>query len=600
MSYTSLNTLHRHYYLSPPSLPMVGPILPCFSQWQSLFLPSQTAAPNPHPTHWWCPRSSLAVLYTHLSPNHGAHPPQWQCPIPHPPQKQHPTPNSTVHPPLTGSAHSPIPHSLAVPISHSLAVPISHPLTGSAQSPILPNSNIQPPSPNSTVHPPLTGSAHSPIPHSLAVPIPHSLGLIKMAEKPKRPHLGLAQYPLLLTLEPEGHGLGGQVLELAGPEEVHVHQKDGILICDDFLLGQCLEGERCPHHHTPNPFHWQMRRKADGVWLSIGTLAQQHLENLYCSTSRHDVQLIDKAGSSWTLNLNSMDLKPSQLYDCVRRLSNSSDPSRCMARRNVAEWCPVTSSLCAQPVRWELLAAFEKGMWNHRNVRTGFTRRILHCPVFRPPWRLAPRLRTGPGATLSSPSTVPGEDQVAPAERAYKTTCTLFHKTLAEDKVLVLAIYRVRNDYLWQKYCGQKKFMAHSRPRAVRCCLERHLFHGTTASKVQPICEINFDPRVSGENGEAYGRGSYFAVDASYSHSYAKVDEASLCHMFLAKVLVGRSVRGNPVFRRPPLAHDGLLYDSCMDYAKKPQIFVIFDSCQCYPYFLIRYKLLSEPVAVDS
>uniref|UniRef100_A0A452ICG9 TCDD inducible poly(ADP-ribose) polymerase n=1 Tax=Gopherus agassizii TaxID=38772 RepID=A0A452ICG9_9SAUR len=446
---------------------------------------------------------------------------------------------------------------------------------------------------------PLSPSPELPPAPQTPHPWPHPRGLIKMAEKPKRPHLGLAQYPLLLTLEPEGHGLGGQVLELAGPEEVHVHQKDGILICDDFLLGQCLEGERCPHHHTPNPFHWQMRRKADGVWLSIGTLAQQHLENLYCSTSRHDVQLIDKAGSSWTLNLNSMDLKPSQLYDCVRRLSNSSDPSRCMARRNVAEWCPVTSSLCAQPVRWELLAAFEKGMWNHRNVRTGFTRRILHCPVFRPPWRLAPRLRTGPGATLSSPSTVPGED-LAPAERAYKTTCTLFHKTLAEDKVLVLAIYRVRNDYLWQKYCGQKKFMAHSRPRAVRCCLERHLFHGTTASKVQPICEINFDPRVSGENGEAYGRGSYFAVDASYSHSYAKVDEASLCHMFLAKVLVGRSVRGNPVFRRPPLAHDGLLYDSCMDYAKKPQIFVIFDSCQCYPYFLIRYKLLSEPVAVDS
>uniref|UniRef100_A0A8C3IEP3 Poly [ADP-ribose] polymerase n=1 Tax=Chrysemys picta bellii TaxID=8478 RepID=A0A8C3IEP3_CHRPI len=407
------------------------------------------------------------------------------------------------------------------------------------------------------------------------------------------PILEPSPYPLLLTLEPEGRGLGGQVLELAGPEEVHVHQKDGILICDNFLLGQCLEGERCLRHHTPNPFHWQMRRTADGVWLSVGTLAQQHLENLYCSTSRDNVQLMDKAGSSWTLNLNSMDLKPSQLYDRVRRLSNSSDPTSwgngCVAGRSVAEGCPVMACLCAQPVRWELLAAFEKGMWNHkltqRNVRTGFTRRILHCPIFRPPWRLAPHLRTGP---------------VAPAERAYETTCTLFHKTLAEDKALVLAVYRVRNDYLWQKYCGQKQFMAQSRPRVARCCLERHLFHGTRASKVQPICEMNFDPRVSGENGEAYGQGSYFATDASYSHTYAKVDEASLCHMFLVKVLVGSSVRGNPMFRRPPPAHDGRLYDSCTDRAKKPQIFVIFDSCQCYPYFLIRYKLLSEPVAVDS
>ncbi|CAM5169543.1 unnamed protein product [Eretmochelys imbricata] len=471
-----------------------------------------------------------------------------------------------------------------------------------------------------------------------------------MAEKPKRPHLGLAQYPLLLTLEPEGHGLGGQVLELAGPEEVHVHQKDGILICDSFLLGQCLERERCPRHHTPNPFHWQMRRQADGVWLSIGTSAQQHLENLYCSTSHHSVELVDKAGLSWTLNLNSMDLKPTQLYDRVRRLSNSGDPSR--SPYFPAEWQVYWEEwgewgewlMYEEPVRWELLAAFEKGMWNHafelrgrlynvdlkkmtqRNVRTGFTRRILRRPIFRPSWRLAPHLRTGPGATLSSPSAIPGEDpqgtywgpypaswvpkapvgtmytlaEVAPAERAYETTCTLFHKTLAEDKALVLAVYRVRNDYLWQKYCGQKKFMAQIRPCASRCFLERHLFHGTMASKVQPICEMNFDPRVSGENGEAYGQGSYFATDASYSHTYAKLGEDSLCHMFLAKVLVGRWARGKPRFRRPPPAHDGRLYDSCTDCAKKPQIFVIFDSCQCYPYFLIRYKLLSEPVAVDS
>ncbi|XP_074836506.1 protein mono-ADP-ribosyltransferase TIPARP-like [Carettochelys insculpta] len=475
-------------------------------------------------------------------------------------------------------------------------------------------------------------------------------GLLLMAEKPKRPRLGLAQCPLLLTLEPQALGLGGQVLELAGPEEVHVHQKDGIQICDNFLLGQCLQGERCPRHHTPKPFHWQMRRQADGVWLSVGTAAQQHLEKLYCSLSHHEVQLRDKYGSSWTLNLDTMKLNPFQRYDRVRRLSNTSNPS-CNPyfpsewRVYWEEWVQGQSVwlVYEEPMQWELLAAFEKGMWNHAfklhgrlynvdlkrltqsNVHTGFTRRILHRPIFRAPWYLAPHLRTGPGSTHSSLKAIPGEDpqdtywgpypaswvpkapvgamytlaEVSPAERAYQATCQLFHTTLAEDKALVLAIYRVRNDYLWQKYCSQKKFMVWGRPRGMRCPRETHLFHGTPASKVQPICEMNFDPRVCGENGSAYGQGSYFATDASYSNTYAKLGQTGLCHMFLVKVLVGRSVRGNPAFRRPPPTRNGHLCDSCTDKAKQPRIFVIFDSCQCYPYFLIRYKLLSEPVAVD-
>ncbi|XP_067391153.1 protein mono-ADP-ribosyltransferase TIPARP-like [Emydura macquarii macquarii] len=467
-----------------------------------------------------------------------------------------------------------------------------------------------------------------------------------MAEKPKHPHLGLAQYPLLLTLEPEGLGLGGQVLELAGPDEVHVHQKDGILICDDFLLGQCPEGERCPRHHTPKPFHWQMRRRKDGVWLSVGMSAQQHLEKLYCSTSHDDVQLVDKAGSSWTLNLSSIQLKSFQVYDHVRRLSNSSDPS-CnlyffvewqMYWEEYGEWLKYK-----EPLQSELLAAFEKGMWNHafklgdqlynvnlkqltqRNVRTGFTRRIRCRPKWRPPWRLVPKLQRVLGTTINSSSNIPGEAPqnnycgpypaswvpnasqgtmytlaaVAPAEMAYQTTCELFHKTLAEDKALVLGIYRVRNDYLWQKYRGQKKFMAQCRRPRARYGLEKHLFHGTLASNVQPICEMNFDPRLAGVNGMAYGQGSYFASDASYSHHYAKPGEAGLRHMFLVKVLVGRSVQGKSKFRQPPLARDGRLYDSCTDCAKNPKIFVLFDNCQCYPYFLIRYKLLSEPVTMD-
>ena len=50
---------------------------------------------------------------------------------------------------------------------------------------------------------------------------------------------------------------------------------------------------------------------------------------------------------------------------------------------------------------------------------------------------------------------------------------------------------------------------------------ELQLFHGTSPdSVVQAIFRQNFDPRLCGRNMVAYGKGSYFARDASYSDKY--------------------------------------------------------------------------------
>ena len=37
--------------------------------------------------------------------------------------------------------------------------------------------------------------------------------------------------------------------------------------------------------------------------------------------------------------------------------------------------------------------------------------------------------------------------------------------------------------------------------------LELQLFHGTSKSAIQPICRENFDWRISGVHGTAYGQG---------------------------------------------------------------------------------------------
>ena len=123
---------------------------------------------------------------------------------------------------------------------------------------------------------------------------------------------------------------------------------------------------------------------------------------------------------------------------------------------------------------------------------------------------------------------------------------------------------------------------------------EKNLFHGTTPDSVEAICKQNFDWRLHGRNASKYGEGSYFAVNASYSHSYAKRDDNMFQFMFLTKVLVGSYTKGHSSYRRPPPkqpsdpASD--LYDSCVDNTSNPTIFVVFDTDQFYPEYIIQYS----------
>lgn len=67
-------------------------------------------------------------------------------------------------------------------------------------------------------------------------------------------------------------------------------------------------------------------------------------------------------------------------------------------------------------------------------------------------------------------------------------------------------------------------------------------------------------------------------------------------YMFLSKVLVGRSTGGSVGLRRPPPLDQnepfGKCYDSCVDNIFDPKIFVIFDSNQAYPEYIIEYKFV--------
>ncbi|XP_035381612.1 protein mono-ADP-ribosyltransferase PARP12-like [Electrophorus electricus] len=166
----------------------------------------------------------------------------------------------------------------------------------------------------------------------------------------------------------------------------------------------------------------------------------------------------------------------------------------------------------------------------------------------------------------------------------------LFKETMPH--YTVKSIQRNQNSSLWKVFQWQKEQMkARNGGQEVN---ERLLFHGTEQSRIDAICEHNFDWRICGIHGTVYGKGSYFARDASYSDSYSKCGN-SCKTMFVARVLVGHYTRGNTNFVHPPAKTSvNGFYDSCVDNETNPTIFVIFEKFQIYPEFIIEYDKESK------
>lgn len=92
----------------------------------------------------------------------------------------------------------------------------------------------------------------------------------------------------------KSHLVAPEQLKDENGTQFHIHQANGIRICDHFLLGLCQEGDRCQLHHTRYPYHWQVMRKKKGVWQSVSESAQQHLEKLYSNVNNSLVTLVEK------------------------------------------------------------------------------------------------------------------------------------------------------------------------------------------------------------------------------------------------------------------------------------------------------------------
>ncbi|KAH3872417.1 hypothetical protein DPMN_035633 [Dreissena polymorpha] len=94
--------------------------------------------------------------------------------------------------------------------------------------------------------------------------------------------------------------------------------------------------------------------------------------------------------------------------------------------------------------------------------------------------------------------------------------------------------------------------------------------------------------------GTYFGKGVYFAGDASYSAQAYLAGQNSHRHMFLVKALTGEYIKGNRDMRHLPAkdpAKPEELYDCAVDDVTKPMEFVIFSDTQAYPEYLVTYTL---------
>jgi poly [ADP-ribose] polymerase 10/14/15 len=185
---------------------------------------------------------------------------------------------------------------------------------------------------------------------------------------------------------------------------------------------------------------------------------------------------------------------------------------------------------------------------------------------------------------------------VEPGSHDFDNCLNFFRQSVRIPKLVIKSIQRNQNPTLFNMCDTYRKMVLRREgrnPDMFDDALERYLFHGTHCDTAKKIAASGFNRSFAGSaNAAAYGVGTYFARNASYSDrdSYTPKDKDGYKTMILCKVTVGTFALGVWDMRAPPARDDGRLHDSTVDYVSNPDIFVAYNDAQAYPEFIITYK----------
>ncbi|KAI2504935.1 platelet-activating factor acetyltransferase [Fragilaria crotonensis] len=186
-----------------------------------------------------------------------------------------------------------------------------------------------------------------------------------------------------------------------------------------------------------------------------------------------------------------------------------------------------------------------------------------------------------------------------------KAVVTSFIETMGKRRrfIIVTNVERIQNLPLWQSYAVMRQIILtrdidtpHHRINNLNLTdIERKcLFHGTCSDVVPKIVTQGFNRAFAGRHAVRYGKGVYFARDASYSsnETFSAPDSDGIQRMFLCRAIVGdwcQGVEGQLTPDAKP--HNALeLFDSTVDDVSNPSIFVIYHDAQSFPAYLISFR----------
>ncbi|XP_033049080.1 zinc finger CCCH-type antiviral protein 1 isoform X2 [Trachypithecus francoisi] len=215
---------------------------------------------------------------------------------------------------------------------------------------------------------------------------------------------------------------------------------------------------------------------------------------------------------------------------------------------------------------------------------------VIRRPKFVSPWDVQ-QMKRGPDRQPAQTSSVsltatflPQEDLCFLSSKKYKLSeihhlhpeyvKVSEHFKASMKNFKIEKIKKIENPELLDKFTRKKSQMKEEGSL---------LFYATSRAYVESICANNFDWTLHETHETKYGKGSYFAKDAMYSHKNCPYDAKNIV-MFVARVLVGNSIEGNVSYTSPPQR-----YNSCVDTRLNPSVFVIFQKDQIYPQYVIEY-----------
>ncbi|XP_078357627.1 uncharacterized protein LOC144642520 isoform X2 [Oculina patagonica] len=380
------------------------------------------------------------------------------------------------------------------------------------------------------------------------------------------------------ALNPDSQRQGQQQSSPASNRPRSSQQRQSLkVICPESLLEKCTTGLDCNRVYCRMPYCWQFKVSDSYPWRNFGPSDNVAIEKLFCDVQNLQVNILlsdsnctssgIRVSSTVTANFEQMSMQfdPSTQFS-LRRLSTPSfiqEPGNALSTKWIWYWKDNDG--------WKKYAETKNSSGaKQEDIETAYLNEDQIYRFHTDRFNYEIQFNT---ASMCQRNMDP----------RYLTTRSVRRRPLFVSDPVVQTTQRKREQI-------KKKLKASNNDR-----VEKLLFHGTTSQVIEAICKHNFDHRLHGKNGTVYGEGSYFAVNASYSNNYSSQSGDKTRFMFLASVLTGEYKLGGRDLRRPPLkdpsnpASD--LYDSCVDNEKNPKIFVIFNDEQCYPLYLIKYRL---------